>query len=71
MGNVVSSHYAMNLLLKPLGIDIKRLYKCTIVFEIDDAVRITTEHFLEEPSEEAQKLIKRFYLAEIYDKKQK
>lgn len=65
MGHIVSSKYAMNLLLKPLGIDIKHLKKCTIEFNIDDAVCVTTEHFLEEPIEEAQTLIKRFYLAEL------
>jgi len=55
---VVSLTYAMNL----LGIDIKRLKKCTIEFDIDDLVRITTEHLLKKPTEEAQTSIKRFYL---------
>ncbi len=68
---MVSSNYAMKRLLEPLGIDTTNLKSCIINFQLDDAVLVTTEHLLDEPTEEAITIVRWFYLAEMSEEQYK
>jgi hypothetical protein len=65
MAHIVASYYAADKLLKPLGVDTKRLIRCHIFFEPDDMVRVNCEYALEDPSKEAVGRWKRYALAEL------